>query len=208
MFKKILAPVDLDEPSTASVQYAGFFARQFGSEVVLMYADEIASLFGGFDAEFVGYHIPSGEQTAGQEHALRKLAVRHLNGIRVPSTIAVPGPPVASIVRVAGEVNADLIVLGNHDRTGWRRTLSSSVAAGVVREAGQAVLVTPSSSYPEDVRRVICPVNFSAASRDALDYAVRIAKAFEAELLLVHVHEADGIDSEAVHDRFRSHVPD
>ncbi len=211
MFKKILAPVDLDDTAVAPLHYACIFARHFGSEVTLMYADELASLFGGYDPAFLAYHIPEGEETAREEEALRNLAARYLTAGPVPAVVAVPGPPVASIVNLAKDKHADLIVMGTRGDRGWRRALTGSVADAVVRSATQPVLVVPSRRdgrpYPDTIQRVVCPVNFTAASRDALIYATRLADTFRAELLLVHVHEADGIDSDTVHDRFRSYVP-
>jgi nucleotide-binding universal stress UspA family protein len=211
MFKKVLTPVDLDETAVAPLHYACLFARHFGSEVTLMYADEVAALFGGYDPEFLAYHIPATDQIAREEEALRNLAARYLTAGPVPETLAIPGPPVSSILSVAKSKNADLIIMGTRGDRSWRRALSGSVADGVVRAATQPVLVVPARRdgrpYPETIQRVVCPVNFTGASREALVYATRLAEAFAAELLLVHVHEADGIDSDAVHDRFRSYVP-
>lgn len=212
MFKKILAPVDLDDTAVAPLHYASLFARLFGSEVTLMYADEVAALFGGYDPEFLAYHIPSTDEIAREEEALRNLAARYLTPGPVPAAIALPGPPVSTIVNAAKTSGSDLIIMGTRGDRGWRRALTGSVADGVVRAASQPVLVVPARRdgrpHPETIGRVVCPVNFTGASRDAIAYAARLASAFGAELLLVHVHEADGIDSDAVHNRFRSYVPE
>ncbi|HSP32962.1 MAG TPA: universal stress protein [Thermoanaerobaculia bacterium] len=206
MFHRILVPVDLGEASSAHVQYAALFARRFGAEITLLYADEVAALFGGFDSEFVGMHIPAGEQVAKQENLLRSVASRHAGGIP-SSVVAIPGPAVATIVRIAEETKPDLVVMGSHGGTSWRRAITGSVADGVIRAAMQPVLVIPPGFFPESIGRVVCPVNFTLASRDALDIAARLAGTFDAELLLVHVHEADGLDNDLVHDRLRSYVP-
>lgn len=50
------------------------------------------------------------------------------------------GDPVAEILRVAREIDASLIVLGTHGRTGLSRLLMGSVAEQVVRNAPCPVL--------------------------------------------------------------------
>jgi nucleotide-binding universal stress UspA family protein len=51
------------------------------------------------------------------------------------------GAPAREIVWLAAHLEADLIVLGTHGRTGIKRALLGSVAERVVRTAGCAVLV-------------------------------------------------------------------
>jgi len=55
-------------------------------------------------------------------------------------TIFAEGDPGHEIVRIAEELNADLIVLGTHGYTGWKRFTLGSVAELVVRHAPCAVL--------------------------------------------------------------------
>ena len=52
----------------------------------------------------------------------------------------VEGDPAAEILRAAGDLHANLIVLGTHGRTGVRRLLMGSVADQVVRRASCPVL--------------------------------------------------------------------
>lgn len=51
------------------------------------------------------------------------------------------GDPAEKIVALAAKVNADLVILGTHGRTGIKRLLLGSVAEKVVRLAGCPVLV-------------------------------------------------------------------
>ena len=51
------------------------------------------------------------------------------------------------LVHAAADVDADLIVVGTHGRTGVRRLLLGSVAEAVVRKAGCPVLVVRDKDY-------------------------------------------------------------
>ena len=55
-------------------------------------------------------------------------------------TIFKEGDPGHEIIRVAEEINADLIVLGTHGHSGWKRFTLGSVAELVIRHAPCAVL--------------------------------------------------------------------
>ncbi|MEZ4297327.1 MAG: universal stress protein [Polyangiaceae bacterium] len=57
------------------------------------------------------------------------------------------GAPAREIVWLAAHVEADLIVLGTHGRTGVRRALLGSVAERVVRTAGCPVLVERAKNH-------------------------------------------------------------
>jgi len=69
-------------------------------------------------------------------------------------TIFAEGDPGHEIIRVAEELNADLIVLGTHGYTGWKRFALGSVAELVVRHAPCAVLtIRPKEKQIEPTHR-------------------------------------------------------
>lgn len=59
------------------------------------------------------------------------------------------GPVAATIVAVANELRADLVVLGTHDRRGFERLMHGSVAEEVLHGAPCAVFIHP---YPAKER--------------------------------------------------------
>ena len=68
-------------------------------------------------------------------------------------TIFTEGDPGHEIVRVAEELNADLIVLGTHGYSGWKRFAIGSVAELVVRHAPCAVLtIRPKGESIEPIK--------------------------------------------------------
>ncbi len=123
------------------------------------------------------------------------------------------GIPHATICQVAGEIGADLIVMGTHGWSGIDRVLLGSTAERVVAQAPCPVLTVKTTSpegkilsYPttEEVGKsrahpppfercsphhVVVAVDFSDCSQDAVEYAFYIAKEFEVNVTLVHVEE-------------------
>jgi nucleotide-binding universal stress UspA family protein len=61
-------------------------------------------------------------------------------GVRASGIVVDFGVPAERITRLARSRRADVIVMGTHGRTGFRRALLGSVAARVVATAGCPVL--------------------------------------------------------------------
>jgi nucleotide-binding universal stress UspA family protein len=51
------------------------------------------------------------------------------------------GDPTGEILRVRSEINADMLVVGTHDHSGFERLLLGSIAETLMRKAGCSVLV-------------------------------------------------------------------
>jgi nucleotide-binding universal stress UspA family protein len=99
------------------------------------------------------------------------------------------------IVRVAAEVNADLIVLGTHGRKGLERLLLGSVAETVLRKAACPVMVLRSAetgtATPRAIRAILHPTDFSKESVSARQVARELARDLGARLVLLHVAPVD-----------------
>jgi len=59
------------------------------------------------------------------------------------------GDAASEILATANDVGADMIVIGSHGRTGFRRLVLGSISEAVVRGAGCAVIVARPKSYPD-----------------------------------------------------------
>jgi nucleotide-binding universal stress UspA family protein len=97
------------------------------------------------------------------------------------------------ILDYAAQIEADLVVIGTHGRTGFERLMLGSVTEKVVRKARCPVLTVPrgaelAAGQPV-FRRVLCGVDFSDASDRALEYALSLAEEANGTLTLVHVLE-------------------
>jgi nucleotide-binding universal stress UspA family protein len=90
---------------------------------------------------------------------------------------------------------ADLLVLGTHGRSGFQRLFLGSVTEKVMRKATCPTLVVPprapdvAPAQPVEFKRILCPVDFSESSLEALAYAINIAEESDARLTLLHVVE-------------------
>ena len=111
------------------------------------------------------------------------------------------------------ENNIDLVVMGTHGRHVLEHVLLGSVAEEVIRVAKCPVLTIREEKAPkpiEKINNVLVPIDFSPHSEFALKNALRIAKAYGANIQLLHVFEEISIPqfyniSEHINESTKAH---
>jgi nucleotide-binding universal stress UspA family protein len=131
-YRRILVAFDLSGTSVLALQTAVAWAEVLGSEVSLVHVFEPPD-----------YVFPEAlTRTREKEHALLETALHAIGqGALLKTASLVEGEPVTGIARAAKRVDADLVVLGSHGRTGISRLLLGSVAERVLEEEQTSVLV-------------------------------------------------------------------
>jgi nucleotide-binding universal stress UspA family protein len=143
MIQHMLVPLDLSAPSLQALDYAIALAEKFQARVTLLHVLTTPALAGGLEMEsgtaLVAYmdQLETDARQAMEYHAQR---VR-MAGLACDAEV-LPGVPFQRIIDLAGERQADLVVIGTHGHTGLQRFLLGSVAEKVVRLAPCPVLVT------------------------------------------------------------------
>jgi nucleotide-binding universal stress UspA family protein len=205
MITRILCPLDLSDFSKRAFEHALALGRWYRAQVVALH------VFAGWmprdeESTYPAWmrHVPQAREEIDRE--LRELLrPAEAQGIQAPLVIR-EGDPVTEILAQASEMNADLIVLSTHGRSGFDRMVLGSVTEKVLRKASSPVLVVPpqagDASEPfAGYHRVICAVDFSDVSRSTLDYAVSIAEQASAATTVVHVVEGARGTEEAGYGR-------
>jgi nucleotide-binding universal stress UspA family protein len=140
----VLVATDLSDPSLPAVSAGVSEAQRLGARLVLAHSLDLSgsawgaalgNLFGA-----VSVVPPEGVQRDMRD-ALRATLQQSLDQLHATGEVTVlDGPPATSIVRYAEELQAGLIVVGTHGRTGLSRIALGSVADRIVRTAGCSVL--------------------------------------------------------------------
>lgn len=138
MFKNILVPVDIDDPTNAerALQQAGFLADAGNGSVHLLYVRfHLPKTYAGL--------LPAGFDAKEREDCMTKLegwkARLGLPDERVTLTLR-RGSVASEVLDEARERNADLIIIGSHLPSLSSRLLGSN-AASIIRDATISVLV-------------------------------------------------------------------
>ena len=146
MYKHILVPIDDSPLATAAVEHALDLAQVFKSTVTIMSVVAIDP-FVGVDfykvAPSVTDHLLEAESNA-QSHLDRVKFMFEELGIEVNTKILHEEKPAVGILNIADEVNADIIVMGSHGRSGIKKILLGSVAQQVMVNSHIPVMVVKS----------------------------------------------------------------
>jgi nucleotide-binding universal stress UspA family protein len=140
--KTILHPTDFSESSKHAMTYAISFAQEFQAKLVVLHVIEEISSAIYFDmlqaTPPLTQLMVNIEKQARQ--ALDEILPAELRGKLPTEYLLRKGVPFVEILQCAGQVKADMIVLGTHGRTGLKHALFGSVAEKVVRKATCPVL--------------------------------------------------------------------
>lgn len=195
LFQRILVPTDLSDFARKALDWAALLRKHLGSRITLMFANE--PYFPVDVLEMAGsYPLLAGPEIRDRlAEELREYAAKNLADASGVDTMIVDSAAAPAIIVAAKEIDADLILMGTHGRKGMRRILLGSVTENVLHHTDRLLMSVP----PPEVRpgepkitKVLCPVNFTPIARKALETASAVAKAFGAELIVVHAKELAG----------------
>lgn len=184
----MLVCLDGSPSAEVALPYMLGVAKTFGSAVTLVHVMERSQ------AEHAG---PRMSDVLSWEIARREAGV-YLERLQQQTTQALghpvearleQGQPAERIVDVAREVGADLIILSSHGEGCGTAANLGSTAHQVLALARSSVFIVHTSKATANVlpRRLLVPLDGSARTESVLPTAARVAKAYDAELLLVHV---------------------
>ena len=139
-FKKIVFATDFSTASEGALAYATALARDSGAMLVIAHVEEMPVSYPGGEMVFIQPDYPNPVLRTMLEAVVpTDASVRYEHQLRM-------GAAADEIVRLAQELNADVIVIGTHGRSGLGRILMGSVAESVMRKATCPVLTVKTSS--------------------------------------------------------------
>ncbi len=193
----LLSPVDLSELSAEALRFASVLARGTGARLVAMYAESVPAPPYFTESQIESLRRQFAESFAEAERSLKRFVQTALGPTGADVEVrVVEALPVEGILAAASALGADWIVMGTHGRGGVNRWLLGSVAERVLRASSiPVVTVRGGRPAPAAIRRLLCPVNDSSVARRALEPAVSLASAFQAQLTVLHVEEDGARDA-------------
>jgi nucleotide-binding universal stress UspA family protein len=189
VFKTLLVPLDGSALAEQSLGQAAAIARATGAEIDVVMVHQPRARDGYGDA-------PDDDRAWNDEHGYLETIASELvagGSIRVSHSM-LSGDPEEMISRRAADIEADLIVITSHGRTGFSRTWFGSVADGLVRRGPAPVLIL--RPIEGDARRsaahhlfnhVLVPLDGSALAADVLPTAIDLARCSSARITLLGV---------------------
>jgi nucleotide-binding universal stress UspA family protein len=212
-FTHVLCPTDLSQASRPSLTYAAAVARRYGAGLTVLHAvppfGTLVVQAGEAGSSMPMVFPPIDDVTA----AVRAFAQDVLAGLDA-DVVVQTGDPSRVIVDEAVAKTVDLIVLGTHGRSGFDRLLSGSLAEKVLRRASCPVLTIPPhvpavAAGGTLFTHILCAVDFSHASEQALGFAIELGGAVTVATVLEWLaEEAPVAHPESDVARYRAHLAD
>ena len=144
MYKKILVPLDGSHLAEEALPHAQALAKSEGAEIVLLRVPVTPTLqFAARDPTIANMIIKDMEEET-EKYLDGEVSKMKSEGTKV-SSVSRDGPVPDTILDVAKETQADVIVMSTHGRTGVQRWLMGSVADRVVHYSSIPVMLIHSS---------------------------------------------------------------
>lgn len=192
--ERILCPIDFSVFSSQALRHAHAVARAFHSrlKVVHVMLDSIPAVESVYGAAPWLPTAADRQRVEEEMHRflapLREARQDHESEIR-------EGSPWREIEAAAAEIQADLVVMGTHGRSGFEHLILGSVTEKLVRRLRCPVLTVAHEAArtwaaPGLVTRILCATDFSPMAAEALRTAIAFAERHRASITLLHVVES------------------
>jgi nucleotide-binding universal stress UspA family protein len=194
--KTILVPLDFSPASLQALKYTIPLAKEFGSTVHLVHVQPVDELTAIENAG--GLMLNCADAIALMQDRLSE-ALSTQGGFWPDNCHVVSGRPFEEICKLAGRIEANLIVLPTRGLGRLKHVLLGSTAERVVRYASCPVLIPHGAGFKSitwngnsgmtgfKLRKILVPVDFSPCSMAGVRYAARLASTTGGTLRLFHV---------------------
>lgn len=182
MYTHLLVPLDGSERAERAVPVAERIARTTGGRITLLQVINLPMPLGApYDAAALSAYSFEQTEAEAASYLARVAGWPLLNGVRVETEV-VTGAPAATVLDIAREKQADLIVICSHGRTGATRWMLGSVAEHIARQSLVPVLIlreqgaVPAHPHPDPLQpmRILVPLDGSLFAEAALAPAAQL----------------------------------
>ncbi len=193
----VLVPIDFSADSQRALDYAELLLKFHGGTLHLVHVHELDYSYAAPAVAAMPPLVSLDEIERHYRDRLRKLAAKYAAQGKAHTHVKV-GRAFDQICQLAEEINAEMIVIATHGRTGWKRMVLGSTAERVVQHSPCPVLVVreyardpaelapPAKEAKARGMKILVPVDFSECAQAGLDFAIAFARTWQAELILVH----------------------
>jgi len=190
-FGKILVPVDGSHSCLHAKMLAVSIAKKFKSKVTVVHCASHEFMHPELKAQYqlprsILHKIDEAYLQAGKKIIRNAEEMFKEAGIDVDARLVTYEDPAEFILELVKDEGYDLVIIGNRAGNQSERYSLGSVTEKVARHAECPVLIV--KKKPK-VKKLLTAVDGSKYADKALEYAVQLAKNYNANLALIHVEE-------------------
>lgn len=182
--QKILIPVDFEGPSVKAAHYAGYLAQRTEADLTLLYVIDTPGLLGQF-FQSTNYLVKITEQAKEKLMELAGQVKKEFPGISISTRVEI-GKPYRKILEVSGEINAQMIILGeNHQGGNPEDELGTTVYHITLKSSVPVLTFKGDTSKMND--KIVVPLDLTKETREQLSAALFYGLEYGAKIYLVSV---------------------
>jgi nucleotide-binding universal stress UspA family protein len=192
VIKKILIPIDFSGTAIKVLNQAIVMAKKTNAEIILVTV--LVGPFSYVGADDIRKSVYKNQKYEKQlfdeaDKGLKELKEKLLKaGVnKVKYLIKAGGTPYKKILLAAKEMKADIILMGTHGVSGFREFVVGSTTFKVVSEAKCPVLSIQKHIKKTGFKNILLPFHDKPHSRECVDFAISIAKMYEANLNILGI---------------------
>ena len=204
--KRVLCPVDLSELSMLALRFAQAVAGRYGASLSILHVLEnpYLDIPGGDTGAFSFGELVELYREEREEEILAVLRRKDAHAVE-SQIVFKEGVPYDEITKFAKETETDMIIMSTCT-DGHHEVLAGCTTERVVRLAPCPVLSVRTDHAPEKrvkiehmhdlmniepkaTRTILLPTDFSEHSALAADYAISLARKYDASIIVLHVLE-------------------
>ena len=191
--KKILVPVDFSPASANALDSAIAMAKRLEAELLLVNVVEKIGLSNGGQNH--------GQPGSGQELVMMHYAEQELQGIQHSvienslvhcEAVVTSGIVSAAINKLALSHHADLIIMGTHGSSGFKKSLIGLNAFNVVKNANCPVLTIPPQKKWDSFKRILFPVRPIPAALEKYEFVRKLIGRYSSILKVLGLASNEG----------------
>jgi len=194
--QRVLAPVDFSDASKKAVGYGLSLALRFQCKLFLAH---VIPNWPGFNYAFPteSFEIEKKHFEDAKIQLPLLIAPEYRDRINL-ETIVRGGDIQEELISIMKEENIDLVVMGTHGRRSFERFFLGSVTERMLRKLPVPVLTVSHLDAAHDLHRgepvplgrIVYATDLTDDAEDGLHYAAELARGVQAELAVLHVHDA------------------
>ena len=193
--KKILIPTDLSPNAGNAIRYTLNFCKNFPAELIFLHATHPMLDLPDTSLEFYDPIVfqDEKEQLNFVRANLNKIFEEEkIDQEKLNFSIELRiGFAADEIVRVAEELNCDLVIMGTQGATGLGKLFLGSITYSVIKKTEIPVLAIPSNYSYKAIDKIVFATDYEGISnKKTLTPLFDLANAFDAKVLMFHAIEA------------------
>jgi nucleotide-binding universal stress UspA family protein len=184
--RKILVPTDFSEMGGHALQYGIAFTNRMGGRLELLHSYETPTSTG----MLISVEPMIKDNAESDMKKLVSAVGSNLTHDSTLTTTILKGDPVNTILKMAKDLNFDLIIMGTQGSSAVMEVFLGSTTVAVMKKSLVPVLAIPPDAKYQSIKKIVFAIDSSGFSQDIFEPLRKISEIYHAHIYVFHVAES------------------